>query len=163
VTRGIVEVAMKQRAYEPLFIVDLAVPRDVEASVSELEDVFLYTVDDLEHVVKNNLRLRHEAAAQAEEMIHIQVQEYMEWLKIQGSGVTIAEFRARGEQLRADTLKKAQERLARGEDASAVLEMLAHTLTNKLLHHPTAQLRQRGGDEAYVRMARTLLGLDEQP
>lgn len=160
VTRGIVEVAMKRRGYEPMFIVDLAVPRDVEPSVAELDDVYLYSVDDLEHVVSSNRKLRHEAAAQAEEMIHRQVRDYMDWLKVQGSGVTIAEFRARGERIRDELLVKARARLARGDDPAAVLDMLANTLTNKLLHHPTASLRQSGGHDDYVRVARELLGLD---
>ena len=160
VTRGIIEVAMKQRGYEPMFIVDLAVPRDVEASVGELEDVYLYTVDDLQHVVSSNLKLRHEAAAQAEDMVHLQVRDYMEWLKIQGSGATIAEYRSQGERVRDELMDKARARLARGDDPAAVLEALAHTLTNKLMHHPTASLRQSGGREDYVRIARELLGLD---
>ena len=160
VTRGMIDVAMKQRSYEPLFVVDLAVPRDVEPTVGALEDVYLYTVDDLQHVVSSNLKLRQEAAAQAEEMVHLQVRDYMDWLKIQGSGTTIAEYRARGEQIRDELLSKARARLARGDDPTAVLEMLANTLTNKLMHHPTASLRQRGGGEDYLRAARELLGLD---
>ena len=160
VTRGIIEVAMKQRGYEPMFIVDLAIPRDVEASVGELEDVYLYTVDDLEHVISSNLKLRHEAAAQAEEMVHLQVRDYMEWLKIQGSGATIAAYRTQGERVRDELMDKARARLARGDDPAAVLESLAHTLTNKLMHHPTAGLRQSGSREDYVRTARDLLGLD---
>ena len=85
ITRGIVELALARRRFEPMFIVDLAVPRDVEASVAELADVYLYTVDDLEHVVGSNLNLRREAATQAEEMVHLQVQDYMDWLQVQGS------------------------------------------------------------------------------
>ncbi|MGE0860078.1 MAG: glutamyl-tRNA reductase [Gammaproteobacteria bacterium] len=160
VTRGIIDVAMKQRGFDPMFIVDLAVPRDVEPTVGELEDVYLYTVDDLEHVVSSNLKLRHEAAAQAEEMVHLQVRDYMEWLKVQGSGETIAEFRARGERIRDELMAKARGRLARGEDPAVVLDFLANTLTNKLMHSPTAALRAGGGREDFVRVARELLGLD---
>ena len=160
VTRGIIDVAMKQRGFDPMFIVDLAVPRDVEPSVGELEDVYLYTVDDLEHVVSSNLKLRHEAAAQAEEMVHLQVRDYMDWLKVQGSGETIAEFRARGERIRDELMAKARGRLARGEDPAVVLDFLANTLTNKLMHSPTAALRAGGGREDFVRVARELLGLD---
>ena len=159
VTRAMIDTAMKQRGYEPMFVVDLAVPRDIEATVGSVEDVYLYTVDDLQHVVSSNLKLRHEAAAQAEEMVHVQVRDYMDWLQVQGSGPTIAQYRARGEQIRDELLAKARARLARGDDPSAVLDMFANTLTNKLLHHPTAQLRQHG-DEDYVRAARALLGLD---
>ena len=131
-----------------------------QASVGELEDVYLYTVDDLEHVVSSNLKLRHEAAAQAEEMVHLQVRDYMDWLKVQGSGTTIAEYRAQGERMRDELMSKARARLERGDNPAAVLESLANTLTNKLMHHPTASLRQSGGSEEYVRVARELLGLD---
>jgi glutamyl-tRNA reductase len=160
ITRAIIEAALAARAYDPMFVVDLAVPRDVEAGVGELDDVYLYTVDDLDHVVSSNLELRREAAAQAEEMVHLQVQDYMDWLQVQGSGPTIAAFRARGERLRDEALAGARARLARGEDPDVVLQGLAHTLTNKLLHHPTASLRRAGGREEVVRIARDLLGLD---
>jgi glutamyl-tRNA reductase len=160
ITRGIVELALAKRRFEPMFIVDLAVPRDVEASVAELADVYLYTVDDLEHVVGSNLDLRREAATQAEEMVHLQVQDYMDWLQVQGSTATISDYRARAERLRDEVLDKARGRLARGEDADTVLAMLATALTNKLLHDPTARLRQPDVDEEFLRHARELLGLD---
>ena len=159
VTRSMIDLTMKQRSYEPMFIVDLAVPRDVEPAVGELEDVYLYSVDDLQHVVSSNLKLRQEAAAQAEEMVHLQVRDYMDWLEVQGSGTTIAQYRARGEQIRDELLRRARARLTRGDDPTAVVETLANTLTNKLMHHPTASLRAHGGED-YVRAARELLGLD---
>ena len=162
VTTGMVEMAMKRRDNEPMFIVDLAVPRDVEAAVAAIDDVYLYTVDDLEHVVSSNLKLRQEAAIQAEEMVHLQVRDYMDWLKVQGSGASIAEFRARGEHIRDEVLNKARSRMAQGEDPAAVLEWCARTLTSKLLHHPTTGLRQASGEEDIVRLARNLLGLDER-
>ncbi len=83
-----------------MFIVDLAVPRDVEAAVGELDDAYLYSVDDLENVVATNMQLRHEAAAQAEEMVHLQVQEHMDWMQVQSSSATIAAYRAQGESTR---------------------------------------------------------------
>lgn len=160
ITRGIVELAMKQRGYEPMFLVDLAVPRDVESTVGDLDDVYLYTVDDLEHVVSSNMKLRQEAATQAEEMVHLQVQDYMDWLKVQDSGVTINEFRTRGQSIRDDMLARAHARIRHGDDPAQVLDWLANTLTNKLLHHPTTGLRQASTDENVVRVARSLLGLD---
>lgn len=161
VTRGIVEVALHKRRFEPMFFVDLAVPRDVEPAVGDLEDAFLYTVDDLESVISANVKIRQDAAAQAEEMVHLQVQDYMDWLQVQSSGATIASFRARGEGIRDELLGRARARLERGDDAAAVLDQLAHTLTNKLLHHPTTSLRQASGREDYLRVARELLGLDD--
>jgi glutamyl-tRNA reductase len=94
-------------------------------------------------------------------MVHLQVQDYMDWLQVQGSGATIATYRAQAERLRDDVLDKARARLARGDDPGAVLDLLATTLTNKLLHHPTTRLRQPGASEDFLRHARELLGLDE--
>lgn len=159
VTRAIVDVAIERRSGNPMFIVDLAVPRDVEPDVGELDDAYLYTVDDLESVIAANLELRREAAAQAEEMVHLQVQDYMDWLQVQSSGETIAALRSRGERIRDEVLEKMLRRVRAGEDPGAALEALAHTLTNKLLHHPTAHLRQAAGREDLLRAARELFGL----
>lgn len=161
VTRGIVEVALETRDGNPMFIVDLAVPRDVEPGVGDLDDAYLYTVDDLEGVIAANRELRREAAAQAEEMVHLQVQDYMDWLQVQSSGETIAALRARGERIRDEVLDKWLRRIERGEDPRAALEALAHTLTNKLLHHPTASLRQAGNREELLQVARELFGLHD--
>jgi glutamyl-tRNA reductase len=154
-------VALARRRHEPMFLVDLAVPRDIEPSVGELEDAYLYSVDDLEGVVSANLKLRQDAAAQAEEMVHLQVQDYMDWLQVQSSSATISAFRSRGEALREQMLARAMARLDKGDDPRAVLQHLAHTLTNKLMHHPTASLRRASGREDLVRAAREILGLDE--
>lgn len=162
VTRGIVEVALERRGFNPMFIVDLAVPRDVEQAVGDLQDVYLYTVDNLESVVRTNLDLRREAAAQAEEMVHLQVQDYMDWLDVQSGDAAIAAFRERGEQIRDEVLEKARRRIARGDDPEAVLEMLAHSLTNKLLHHPTYSLRRAGRREDFLQVARELLDLRDK-
>ena len=162
VTRGIVELALEGRGVNPMFIVDLAVPRDVEPAVGDLQDVYLYTVDNLESVVRTNLELRREAAAQAEEMVHLQVQDYMDWLEVQSGDAAIAAFRTRGEQIRDEVLEKARQRLARGDDPAAVLETLAHGLTNKLLHHPTRTLRRAGSREDFLQVARELLDLDDK-
>lgn len=160
-TRGIVELALKERRNDPMFIVDLAVPRDVEADVISLDDVYLYTVDDLENVVASNMRLRHEAATQAEEMVQLQVQDYMDWLDVQSSSATIAEFRQRSKQTQDELLHRALRRLEQGDEARDVLEQLAHTLTNRLIHAPTARLRRAAGRDDFVRTARELLGLDD--
>ena len=162
VTRGIVEVALQRRGFNPMFIVDLAVPRDVEPAVGDLRDVYLYTVDNLESVVRTNLDLRREAAAQAEEMVHLQVQDYMDWLDVQTGDAAIAAFRTRGETIRDEVLEKARRRIARGDDPEAVLEMLAHSLTNKLLHHPTYSLRRAGSREDFLQVARELLDLGDK-
>ncbi len=159
VTRGIVEVALQRRRFNPMFIVDLAVPRDVEPTVGDLQDVYLYTVDNLESVVRTNLDLRREAAAQAEEMVHLQTQDYMDWLDVQSGDAAVAAFRARGEKLRDEALDKARQRIARGDNPEDVLASLAHGLTNKLLHHPTRSLRRAGSREDFLAVARELLDL----
>ncbi len=161
VTRDFVELALKKRGHDPMFLVDLAVPRDVEPAVGELDDAYLYTVDDLESVVAANLRGRSDAAAEAEEMVHLRVQDYMDWLQVQSSSATITAFRARGEAIRNAALSRALARIDNGEEPRAVLEHLAHTLTNKLLHHPTTSLRAAGGREDYLAVARELLGLGD--
>ena len=159
ITRGIVDVAMAKRGFDPMFIVDLAVPRDVESSVGDLDGVYLYTVDDMEGVVGANLNLRKEAAAQAEEMVHIQVEDYMDWLEAQSGSATIAAFRARAESIRNEALDKALKRIALGDDPGEVAQMLAHSLTNKLLHRSTMSLRRAGNREDFLRVARELLDL----
>ena len=161
VTPAFVEMALKQRHFEPMFFVDLAVPRDIDPGVGTLEDAYLYTVDDLESVVSSNMKVREEAAAQAEEMVHLQVQDYMDWLKVQSAGATITAYRRRGESLRDEALARASARLAQGDDPAAVAAQLAHTLTNKLMHHPTTSLRRGGTEPDFIRVAREVLGLDD--
>ncbi len=164
VTRGMVELALERRRGEPLFIVDLAIPRDVETTVGELDDAYLYTVDDLEKVIASNLRLRHQAAQQAEEMVHLQVQDYMDWVQLQSSSATITAYRQRAEGQRDAALAQAMSRLERGEDPATVLQQFARGLTNKLMHEPTRSLRAASGNEDFVRVARELLGIgNEKP
>ena len=160
VTRGVVEIALASRIQEAMFLVDLAVPRDIEPGVAELADVYLYSVDDLESVVRANLKLRTAAAAQAEEMVNLHVQDYMDWLQIQDSAATITSFRTQAAQIRDEVLDKARAQLARGEDPENILHMLAHALTNKLIHQPTSRLRGANGREDFIRIARELLGID---
>ncbi len=140
--KGAVESALKRRKRRPIFMVDLAVPRDIEPEVGELEDVYLYTVDDLEQVIDENRRTRQEAAQQAEEIIDAQVGHFLDWLRLQGSVEIIRRLRGGAEQLRDEALERALGQLAQGQPPEAVLRQLAHTLTNKLMHHPTVALRE---------------------
>jgi glutamyl-tRNA reductase len=159
--KGAVESALKTRKHRPIFMVDIAVPRDIEAEVAELADVYLYTVDDLHEVIQENMKSRQEAAAQAEEIIEVQCTHFMGWLRSLNAVSTIRDFRDRADARREEVLDKARRRLARGEDPDAVLQYLAHTLTNKLIHNPSATLRQAGydGRSDFIRTARELLGL----
>jgi len=143
---GMVERATRARRRRPMFMVDLAVPRDIEQEVARLDDVFLYTVDDLGRLVQTGAENRKAAVAQAEAIIETRVDSFMQWLSTRRVVPVIRQLHARGEALKAAELERARRMLARGDDPAAVLEALAHGLTSKFLHGPTALL-QRSHDE----------------
>ena len=147
--KGRVESAIKARRHKPMFMVDLAVPRDIESEVSQLNDVYLYTVDDLHQSIEESLSTRREAAEQAEEIIDTEVEHFLAWRRAQGVGPAIRAFRQQAEQSRDVLLQKALQSLDNGRPAEQALTMLANTLTNKLLHTPSAQMRQAGIDEQH--------------
>lgn len=140
--KGAVEKALKQRKHKPIFMVDIAVPRDVEQEVSELDDVYLYTVDDLQEIIQENLESRQQAAAQANDIIDVQVENFLDWQKSLKVVDVIREIRENTEDLSKEILDKAQKQLAQGKPAEEVLNFLARTLTNKFLHQPSIQVRQ---------------------
>jgi len=140
--KGTVEKALKKRKHQPIFMVDLAVPRDVEPEVSELDDVYLYSVDDLQSVIKENMENRQQAAEQASEIIDIHVQHFLQWQRSLGSVDIIAEIRQQTQNVSNDVLTKAKKQLAAGQSPEETLDYLAHTLTNKFLHQPSTKLRQ---------------------
>jgi glutamyl-tRNA reductase len=145
--KGLIERAVKQRKRRPIFMVDLAVPRDIEREVADLRDVFLYTVDDLGAVVQEGLGKRESAVAAAESIIDNRVVEFAQWLEARASVPTIRQFRERAEQYRVTELERAQRLLARGENPEQVLEALSRGLTNKFMHHPTRALQDVDNDE----------------
>ncbi|NJA05769.1 MULTISPECIES: glutamyl-tRNA reductase [Methylomonas] len=147
--KGRVESAIKKRKHKPMFMVDLAVPRDIEAEVAQLRDVYLYTVDDLQNTVNQNMDSRRRAAEQAEEIIDTQVEHFLAWLRSQGAQETIRDYRRQAELARDEALQKAIQQLGNGASAEEVLQRLAHTLTNKLIHTPCAQLREAGANERH--------------
>lgn len=147
--KGRVESAIKKRKHKPMFMVDLAVPRDIEAEVEQLRDVYLYTVDDLQNTINQNMDSRRRAAEQAEEIIDTQVEHFLAWLRSQGAQETIRDFRQQAEITRDEALQKALAQLNSGAAADEVLQRLAHTLTNKLIHTPCAQLREAGANERH--------------
>lgn len=134
--------SLKARRHRPLFMVDLAVPRDIHPLVGELEDVYLYSVDDLQGIIVENLRSRREAARQAEEIVDVQVDHFMAWMRSQDAGGHIRNLRRRAERDRDALEARALADLARGRAPEQVVRMLAHGLTNRLLHAPTAGLRE---------------------
>lgn len=162
-TLPVVKAALKARKHRPIFMVDIAVPRDIEAQVGKLDDVYLYSVDDLQEVIQENLKSRQEAAKQAEDMIDVQVQHFMAWQRSLDAVSAIRDYRQQAEQERDQVLAKARQQLASGKDATQVLEFLAHTLTNKLIHEPSVNLRQAGEDgrSDLLEAARELLNLPE--
>ena len=129
-----------------MFMVDIAVPRDVEAEVGELDDVYLYTIDDLQQVIATNMESRQQAAVQAAEIIDAQVIAFLNWQKTLDAVDVIREVRQHAEASQQEILEKARRMLAQGKSAEDALEFMSHTLTNKLLHHPLIHLRQAGQD-----------------
>lgn len=142
---GMIERAVAQRRHRPMFIVDLAVPRDVEPEIDRLDDVYVYTVDDLGKVVSEGKQSRQAAITQAETIIGLRVTDFIEWIKLRATVPTIQSLRDRAHFLRDEELHRALRHLHHGDTPEAVLEMLANGLTNKLLHDPTILLRNGEG------------------
>jgi glutamyl-tRNA reductase len=158
--RAAVEGALRQRRRRPMFILDIAVPRDVDPSVSGLEDVYLYTVDDLHGVIEENLRSRRAAALQAEEIIDSQVIHFMQWLESRDTVATIRALRDRADGIQLQLTEDALLRLRQGEAPEQVLRDVTRLLTNKLMHAPSAQLRAAGETrQDLAHAARELFGL----
>jgi glutamyl-tRNA reductase len=145
--KGLVERALKARRRLPMFMVDLAVPRDIEPEVAELDDVFLYTVDDLRGIVQGNLDARRAAVEQAEAIIDGQVGQFMHWMQARESVPVIRALRDQAEEARRHELERALRLLSRGDDPKQVLETLSQGLTNKLMHAPTQALNEASGEE----------------
>ncbi|HEX7951876.1 MAG TPA: glutamyl-tRNA reductase, partial [Burkholderiales bacterium] len=145
--KGMIERAIKARRHRPILMIDLAVPRDVEAEVAQLDDVFLYSVDDLGKIVQEGLDARHAAVAQAEAIIDTSVHAFMNWLENRELVPTIRALRDQAERVRRHELERAARMLAKGDDPAKVLEQLSHSLTNKFLHAPTQALNRVQTDE----------------
>jgi len=163
-TRAMVEKAMAARRRKPMFMVDIAVPRDIEDGVGELPDVYLYGIDDLRQVIDDNRRSREAAAHEASDIIDLQVDRYMAWRRALTLKNPALDMRQHAEIYRDEVLDKARAMLARGKTADEALAFLANTLTNKLLHHPSARLREAAltGDIDLLHAAGRLYGLDEE-
>jgi len=150
--------ALKARRHRPMLLLDLAVPRDIEAAAGEFDDIYLYTVDDLDRVIEEGMRSRREAAEQAQAIIALQVEHYLAWWRASDRHDALRRLRAQGEAERDAVLARASEMLAQGRSPQATLEFLASTLTNKLLHTPSANLRAAAmrGDLDLLRAAERL-------
>ena len=153
-----VAAALARRRHRPMLLLDLAVPRDIDPAVGALDDAFLHTIDDLERAIEDNRRSRREAAAEAEAIVDLQVARFAGALQAAGNDAPLRALRARGEAERDAALHRARRQLAAGHDPSVVVEQLAQALTNKLLHAPTAALRDAAasGDTALARAVERL-------
>jgi glutamyl-tRNA reductase len=161
--KGAVERALRARKHRPMFMADIAVPRDIEPEIGELDDVYLYAVDDLQGIIDDNLRTRRFAAVQADEIIVTQSKHFIDWLRSNDAAATIRAMRGRTEALRRMVLDSARRRLRRGEDPEEVLALTTHKLVNRLLHDPSVSLREAGaeGRTEMIEAFRELFNLDD--
>ncbi len=161
--KGMVEKALKQRRHQPMLLVDIAVPRDIEAEVAELDDAFLYTVDDLQSIIEQNMASRREAAEQAEVIAEEESHLFMEWVRSLESVDSIREYRTNSMAIKDELVEKAINKLAQGGDSEQLILELANKLTNKLIHAPTQALTaaSRQGDLNSIGQLRSALGLDK--
>lgn len=159
--KGAVESALKKRRRRPIFMLDIAVPRDIEEQVGELDDVYLYTVDDLEEVIEDNLRARHDAAEAAREIVAAESERWFRQRRSLAAVDTIKAYRTAVDSLRSEELKRALAALQRGTPAEEVIDTLARSLTNKVMHAPTIALRQasEAGREDILKLAQQLFDL----
>jgi glutamyl-tRNA reductase len=160
--KGMVESALKKRRHQPMLFIDIAVPRDIEAQVSELRDAYLYSVDDLHGIIEENKQARQEAAIEAEKIIEGCIIDFCHWLESLKAVESIRNYRTNSEQLRDELLLRAVTSLEQGGDAQKIVKELAYKLTNKLIHHPSQALTHvsRTGDDNKLQILRSALGLD---
>jgi glutamyl-tRNA reductase len=164
ITKAMAAKALRARRHRPQFMLDLAVPRDIAADVAELEDIYLYTVDDIGRSIDEAMRSRREAANEAEEIVALAAEHFMGWLRAMDGQGPIQKIRAEAERSRDDVLEKARAMLSSGRDPTEALNFLANTLTNKLLHAPSSNLRAAAlrGDTELMRTAEQLFTADER-
>ena len=161
--KGAVESALRQRRHKPMFMVDIAVPRDIEIEVGELEDVYLYTVDDLREVIDENKQSREKAAQEAHTIIEQALADYLQECRARHSVSAIKSYRQHAEAIRDEVLDKALKDLEKGTSADVVVKQIANSLTNKLLHTPTSQLKQASteGNQELLMLTKKLFAVDQ--
>jgi glutamyl-tRNA reductase len=160
--KGAVEAALRKRRHKPMFMVDIAVPRDIEPEVGELRDVYLYTIDDLTAIVDDNVRGRKRAAEQAELIIDEGIAAFVRDQRVRDGQDTVKALRRQAESLRDAELARALAELERGGDPAELLKRLANGLTNKLIHRPTVALRDASANERdeVIRVVSQMFALD---
>ncbi|WP_428771835.1 glutamyl-tRNA reductase [Vibrio sp.] len=163
--KGMVESAIKARRHQPILLVDIAVPRDIESQVGELNDAYLYTVDDLQSIVDSNIEQRKVEAVQAEAIVSEESAAFMSWMRSLEAVDSIRAYRKQANEVREELLSRSIQALASGADAEKVLVELSNKLTNKLIHSPTRAMQTAAeqGEPAKLATIRATLGLDDIP
>ncbi len=163
ITYDAVRAAVRARRRRPIFMVDIAVPRDIEPQVSRLEDIYLFTIDDLQNVVNENMESRRDAARSANRMIADEIAQFQQQIKTLDAVPTIRRLREDADQIRTQTMAQARRMLATGRNADEVVEFLAMTLTNRLMHAPSQRLREAAerGESDIIQAAQELFALSE--
>ncbi len=161
--KGAVEHALKLRKHKPMFMMDIAIPRDIEEEVAELADVYLYTVDDLQTVVDENRRQRQSAASEAERLVDLRAAQYMESLKTLDAVEAIRQYRAGLDSIRQQELERALNQLRNGAEPEEVLARMSRTMMNKIMHTPTTRIKEAAekGRADQLEWALTLLGIND--
>jgi len=156
--KGSIESCLKTRRHKPLLLIDIAVPRDIEPQVAELNDVFLYNIDDLQTIIQDSHKQRQQAAVRAEQIIETELNKYLHWRRMQRASHAIKHYREVIQQQCDHEMKKALQAIQQGKPAASVIQQLTHVLQNKALHHPTLGLRQVAscGDEDLMKLVQTL-------
>jgi glutamyl-tRNA reductase len=162
ITRAMAADALRARKRRPIFMVDIAVPRDIEPEVAQLEDVYLFTVDDLQSVVNENMENRRQAAREADQMIATEVDRFEMRLRTRSAAPTIRRLREEAERTRQHTLDQARRMLLAGRSSEEVLDFLSATLTNRLIHAPSQRLRDaaESGDSEIIETIADIYRLD---
>ncbi len=165
ITHDLVARALKKRKHRPIFMVDIAVPRDIDPAVGELDDVYLYTVDDLQAVIQENRRSRETAAMQAEEIVLTETHHFNTWAKSLDAAATIQVLRQQLQMTQEELLDKARRQIGRGDDPELVMEALARSITQRFMHVPSVVLREAKGlrQDELIRSAKELFALEENP
>ncbi len=159
--KGLLERSLKRRKHKPILVIDLAIPRDVEPEAAELQDIYLYSVDDLKQVIQENMQSRINAAEEAEIIIDDEVTKFYQWMRGQDVTDVIRTYRSQAEQHKNEAVEKAARMLKQGKSSEEVMQFLANTLVNKLLHSPTEALKSAGAEnhQELLEAAKTILGL----
>ena len=163
--KGAVERALKQRKHKPMLLIDLAVPRDIEAEVSQIADAYLYSIDDISDVIEDSVKSRADAAAQAESIIERGVEDYRKGLRSLNAVSTLRAFRDKADAIREGELERALKALEKGESADVVLSGLARSLTQKLIHSPSVQMKKASaaGRDELLELTAELFELSSEP